>query len=118
LPPPIKGAAAADRGADNPVRLLPLFLAAQQSRSLSRFGGKATFVTVQDYVSKFRGEGVGPDLVGLAVADHVSLPDGRAGRVDGGDPLADLSPRLTSRIELAVVEYVGWFNHSRLPKVA
>jgi hypothetical protein len=41
------------------------------------------------------------------------LPDGRAGRVDGGDPLADLSPRLTSRIELAVVEYVGWFNHSR-----
>jgi hypothetical protein len=42
LPPPIKGAAAADRGADNPVRLLPLFLAAQQSRSLSRFGGSAT----------------------------------------------------------------------------
>jgi len=25
---------------------------------------------------------------------------------------------LTSRIEFAVVEYVGWFNHSRLLKVA
>src|SRR6266849_9841523 len=42
LPPPIKGAAAADRGADNPARLLPLLLAAQQIRSLSLFGGKAT----------------------------------------------------------------------------
>src|SRR6266581_3071573 len=39
LPQPIKGAAAADRGADNPVRRLPLFPAAQQSRSPSRFGG-------------------------------------------------------------------------------
>jgi hypothetical protein len=36
LPPPIKDLAAADRGADNPVRLLPLFLAAQQSRLLPR----------------------------------------------------------------------------------
>ena len=42
LLPPIKGAAAADSGADNPVRLLPPFLTARQSASLSRFGGKAT----------------------------------------------------------------------------
>src|SRR5947208_5099195 len=39
LPPPIKSAAAADRGANNPVRLLPLFLAAQQSRARSRSTG-------------------------------------------------------------------------------
>jgi hypothetical protein len=55
-----------------------------RSASLSRFGGIATIVPASDYVSTFRGEGVGPDLVGLAVADHVSLPDGRAGRVDVG----------------------------------
>jgi len=42
LPPPIKDVAAADNGADNPLRSLPLFLAAQQSRLLPRFGGKAT----------------------------------------------------------------------------
>ena len=46
LPPPIKGAAAADRGPDNSVRLLPLFLAAQQGRSLSRFGGSATEIAL------------------------------------------------------------------------
>jgi hypothetical protein len=28
-------------------------------------------VPASDYVSTFRGEGVQPDLVGLAVADHV-----------------------------------------------
>jgi len=42
LPPPIKDVAAADNGADNPFRSLPLFLAAQQSRLLPRFGGSAT----------------------------------------------------------------------------
>jgi len=42
LPPPIKGAAAADSGADNPVRLLPAFLPARESGSLSLSGGKTT----------------------------------------------------------------------------
>ncbi len=36
---------AADRGANNPLRL-PLFLAAQQTRSLSCFGGSATEIAL------------------------------------------------------------------------
>ncbi len=36
---------------------------------MSPSGGSATIVPASDYVSTFRGEGVGPDLVGLAVAD-------------------------------------------------
>ena len=38
---------------------------------MSRFGGKATIMPASDYVSTFRGERVEPDLVALAVADHV-----------------------------------------------
>jgi hypothetical protein len=41
--------------------------------SLARFGGKATSEPASDYVSTFRGEGVEPDLVALAVADHVAF---------------------------------------------
>jgi hypothetical protein len=39
--------------------------------AVSSSGGIATIVPASDYVSKFRGEGVEPDLVALAVADHV-----------------------------------------------
>jgi hypothetical protein len=67
LLPPIKGAPAADSGADNPVRLLPAFPPARETRSLSRFGGKATVVLASDYVSTFRGEWVEPDLVAVPV---------------------------------------------------
>jgi hypothetical protein len=38
---------------------------------LSRSGGSGSIGPASDYVSTFRGEGVEPDLVGLAVADHV-----------------------------------------------
>src|SRR5712691_6745387 len=46
---------------------------------LSRFGGIATIVPASDCVSTFRGEGVEPDLVALAVADHVLTLRGRDG---------------------------------------
>src|SRR5712691_10295241 len=44
---------------------------------MSPFGGIATIVPASDYVSTFRGEGVEPDLVALAVADHVLTLRGR-----------------------------------------
>src|SRR5712691_8380224 len=46
---------------------------------LSLFGGIATIVPGSDCVSTFRGEGVEPDLVALALANHVLTLPGRDG---------------------------------------
>ena len=71
LPPAIKDVAAADNGADNPLRSLPLFLAAQQSRLLPRFGGKATSAAPRTTFLRFAA-GPDGDLVALFASDYVS----------------------------------------------